>query len=123
MVYLTALKLQAPAYYLKRRRAIIGNLNRLFKQKEKNFYIQKYNVILFVGGDFVTDHAAEEWLSQLSMLLFGGRAMGRRHYIANIRDPSQCPLHSDNCFKRPRLHFLGYGLYHIPACCNDNFLL
>ena len=52
MVYLTALKLQAPAYYLKRRRAIIGNLNRLFKQKEKNFYIQKYNVILFVGGDF-----------------------------------------------------------------------
>ena len=38
--------------YLKRRRAIIGNLNRLFKQKEKNFYIQKYNVILFVGGDF-----------------------------------------------------------------------
>ena len=73
MVYLTALKLQAPAYYHKRRRAIIGNLNRLFKQKEKNFYIQKYNVILFVGGDSLADHAAEQlsWLSQLSML-FGG---------------------------------------------------
>ena len=28
-------------------------------KKEKNFYIQKYNVILFVGGDFLhTDHAA-----------------------------------------------------------------
>ena len=84
-------------------------------KKEKNFYIQKYNVILFVGGDFdwprrrTTLMAAKPTFHVVRGLPWG------RHYIANIRDPSQCPLHSDNCFKRPRLHFLGYGLHQPPV--------